>query len=70
MIKNKITAAPPRTFTNQANIIDMPEGEAQDIIFESFIETDKLKAKGGELIYIPKSGYLEMTVGSAEEREN
>ncbi|MFZ1019470.1 MAG: hypothetical protein WAN61_00555 [Minisyncoccia bacterium] len=68
LIKNKITAAPPRTFTNQANIIDMPEGEAQDIIFESFIETDKLKAKGGELIHIPKSGYLEMTVGLVEER--
>lgn len=67
LIKNKITTAAPYTFTNQANTVDMPEGEIPDIIFESFIETDKLKARKGVLTHVRKSGYVEMTVGVIEE---
>jgi D-alanine--D-alanine ligase len=66
-IKNKTGVARPDTFTNQKNSIDMPEGKVTDIIFESFIETDKLKVKGGKLIHTFKSGYVEMTVGVVEE---
>jgi hypothetical protein len=66
LINNKIITVPPHTFTNQLNTIDMPEGKMADIIFESFIETDKLKTKHGELIYIPQNGYVEMTVGVLE----
>ena len=46
----------------------MPEGEIPDIIFESFIETDKLKVHGGKITHIPRSGYVEMTVGVLEEK--
>lgn len=66
-IKNKIPVAKAHTFTNQQNTIDMPEGEVQDIIFESFIETDKLRVHGSKIAYTPKSGYVEMTVGVLEE---
>lgn len=68
LIKNKVLVAPAHTFTNQANAIDMPEGKVQDIIFESFVETDKLKVTGGKISHLRKSGYLEMTVGVVEER--
>jgi D-alanine--D-alanine ligase len=68
LIKNRIPIALANTFTNQTNSIDMPEGEVQDIIFESFIETDKLKVQGSKIIHTPKSGYVEMTVGVFEER--
>ena len=67
LIKNRILTAEPHTFTAQINAIDMPEGRLQDIIFESFIETDKLKAREGNISYTPKSGYVEMTVGVVEE---
>jgi D-alanine-D-alanine ligase-like ATP-grasp enzyme len=67
MIKNKIRLAPAHTFTSQTASIDMPEGEVQDIIFESFIETDKLKVQNGKIKYTPKSGYVEMTVGVLEK---
>lgn len=67
LIKNRVSNAPPFTFTNQTNNIDMPEGEVQDIIFESFIETDKLKVRGDSITHISKSGYVEMTVGVFEE---
>ncbi len=66
LIKNKVPVAVPGTFTNQKNAIDMPEGKVQDIIFESFIETDKLKVRGNKIIHKRKSGYVEMTVGVFE----
>jgi len=68
LIKSKAPVAKPYTFTNQINSIDMPEGPTQDIIFESFIETDKLKVHNGKIDHVPKSGYVEMTVGVLEEK--
>ena len=67
LVKNKVKAAKPNTFTNQINAVDMPEGEVQDIVFESFIETDKLKVQANKIVHIPKSGYVEMTVGVVEQ---
>ncbi len=67
LIKNKIPTAPPGTFTNQSNSIEMPEGEVQDVIFESFIETDKLRVSRNKINHVSKSGYIEMTVGIFEE---
>ncbi|MBI2627788.1 hypothetical protein HYW72_02555 [Candidatus Nomurabacteria bacterium] len=67
-IKNKVPIAVPGTFANQKNTIDMPEGKVQDIIFESFIKTDKLKASKDKIIHKRKSGYVEMTVGVLEEQ--
>jgi D-alanine-D-alanine ligase-like ATP-grasp enzyme len=67
LTKSKVHVVPAHTFTNQANSVDMPEGEVQDIIFESFIETDKLRVHKGKIVYAPKSGYVEMTVGVVEE---
>ncbi|OGI66877.1 hypothetical protein A2823_01225 [Candidatus Nomurabacteria bacterium RIFCSPHIGHO2_01_FULL_41_91] len=69
LIKNGIFVAKAGTFTNQAGIIHMPEC-LTDIIFESFIETDKLKTSGGEISYTRKSGYIEMTVGVVEKKYN
>ena len=66
LIKEKKLIVPPNTFTNQPNSIDMPEGEVTDIIFESYIETDKLKVNFGKIVHTRKSGYLEMTVGVIE----
>jgi D-alanine-D-alanine ligase-like ATP-grasp enzyme len=68
LIKNKVSRVSPNTFTNQVNTIDMPEGDTPDIIFESFIESNKIKVKGGKLVHVPKSGYIEMTVGVIEEK--
>ena len=67
LITNKILVAQPYIFTNQSNTINMPEGTVSDIIFESFVETDKLKTHESKITYIPKSGYVEMTIGVVEE---
>ena len=67
LIRNKAPVAPSNTFSNQLNSIDMPEGEVQDIIFESFLETDKLRVHGSKITHTYKSGYIEMTVGVVED---
>ena len=67
LIKNRTLIAKANTFTNQNSSIHMPE-ELSDIIFEAFIETDKLKTSGDKIIYTRKSGYVEMTVGVLEEK--
>ncbi len=66
LIKDRVLIAKANTFTNQGNDIHMPEC-LTDIIFESFIETDKLKTSGGKINYKRKSGYVEMTVGVLQE---
>jgi D-alanine--D-alanine ligase len=67
LIQNNVRHAPPHTFTNQPNGIDMPEGKLADIVFEAFIETDKLKVSKGDIVHTRKSGYVEMTVGVLEQ---
>ncbi len=67
LIRKKVPMAKAGTFTNQTNAMDMPEGKVQDIIFESFIETDKLKVRGNQITHKRKNGYVEMTVGVLEE---
>lgn len=69
LVKNRVPVAKAGTFTNQTNSIDMPEGCVEDVIFESFIETDKLRVNGDKIKYIPKTGYVEMTVGVLEEND-
>ena len=66
LIKNGILVAPAGTFTRQFNTIHMPE-KLMDIVFESFIETDKLRVVRGQISYARKSGYLELTVGVFEK---
>jgi D-alanine--D-alanine ligase len=68
LIRSRTPVARAHTFTKQLNNIDMPEGKVQDIIFESFIETNKLKVSGGKIKHTPKTGYIEMTVGVLEEK--
>ena len=66
LIKHRALIAKAGTFTNQTSNIHMPE-ELSDIIFESFVETDKLKVAKGKIAYTRKSGYVEMTVGVLEK---
>jgi D-alanine--D-alanine ligase len=68
LVNKRYPVATPGTFTHQTGVIQMPEGEVTDIIFESFIETDKLKISGDKISHLRKNGYVEMTVGVVEEK--
>lgn len=65
LIVNKVFTAEPDTFTGQMGHIHMPESPT-DVMFESFIETDRLKASSGKIVHTHRSGYVEMTVGVLE----
>ena len=57
---------PKRNFKNQNDIIEMPTKKISELLFENFIETDIIKTKGNKLSYIPKTGWVEITVGVVE----
>lgn len=59
----KVPSIPSGTFTNQREAIEMPIEMLSDILFEKFIETDVVRAKGNTLKYARKSGWVEVTVG-------
>jgi D-alanine-D-alanine ligase-like ATP-grasp enzyme len=65
LLKKRSLVAKAHTFTNQPNDTHMPE-EPTDVLFEPFIETDKLRTHEGKISHVHKSGYVEMTVGVLE----
>ncbi|MBT4384549.1 hypothetical protein HOD30_02260, partial [Candidatus Peregrinibacteria bacterium] len=58
---------PSGTFTNQKAIVDMPIEPISEMIFETFIETDKVRVTGNNLKWKDVSGWIEVTVGILEK---
>lgn len=61
------THIPAGTLKNQENILEMPGVMLKDILFEKFIETDKVQVRGNQLKYTRVSGMVEVTIGILEE---
>lgn len=53
---------PPNTIQGQANPIEMPTSLPSHLLFEEFIDSDKIEVDGGSLRWHPKSGWVEVTV--------
>ncbi len=60
---------PKGTLTSQDAIIEMPNEKTEEILFEKFIETDSLHAKGNKLKYKRRSGWVEVTIGILEKNK-
>ena len=60
---------PALTLKNQDNIIEMPTEKIEQILFEKFIETDKIQVKNGKLKYTRKTGFVEVTIGVLEKNK-
>lgn len=58
---------PKNVFKGQGEIIHMPEGKSDGFIFESFIETEKIRVKSGKLKHFKRSGWIEVTIGILEK---
>jgi D-alanine--D-alanine ligase len=69
LLRKKETHAKPGTFTHQAGLIEMPPVLPEHLIFEQFVETDALRVRSNTLKHIPKSGYVEVTVGVVKMNE-
>ncbi|OGT21363.1 MAG: hypothetical protein A3C55_03500 [Gammaproteobacteria bacterium RIFCSPHIGHO2_02_FULL_42_13] len=70
LIKNKVAAIMPHTFKHQPQRIELSPIPTTEILFERFIETDIIFAKGKQLQHQPKTGWLETTVGVIQENNN
>ena len=68
LVQKKISSIPPNTFTNQLQPIEMPFVYEDEYLIESFIETDFIRIVKNDLVYKPKTGWLELTVGVLEKQ--
>jgi D-alanine--D-alanine ligase len=57
----------PNTLKNQPGIIEMPVSAMEQVLFETFIETDSVKVVGNKLRWKRKQGWIEVTTGVLEE---
>ncbi len=58
---------PTGVLKNQDTIIEMPTEKIDQILFEKFVETDKIQVKNGKLKYVRRSGFIEVTIGLLEK---
>ena len=66
LLKEGSLYAPRGTFKNQKDIIEMPTSTPEYLIFEKFVETDSLRVTNNVLKRIPRSGFVEITIGVVE----
>ena len=61
-----LTAIPQGCLTNQHGIIEMPTVKMRRVLFEEFVETDKVRAINNKLLWRRVSDWIEITVGVIE----
>ncbi len=67
-VQQKSPCIPGGTFQNQPQPIDMPLVYEDDFLLESFVETDFIRICKNELVYRPKTGWVELTCGVLEQK--
>jgi D-alanine--D-alanine ligase len=55
------------TFTKQRGILEMPPEVLKEVMFEEFVEVDKVRVVGNELKWKAKKGWIEVTTGVLEK---
>lgn len=65
-LREGVSFIPPGSFKSQLVAIEMPLCTPNNLMFEKFIATDKLRVKGNQLKYQKVSGWVEMTIGIVE----
>jgi D-alanine--D-alanine ligase len=55
------------TFKNQRDIVEMPPTTMKQVLFEQFVEVDKVRVKGNKLKWTRKHGWVEVTTGVLEK---
>jgi len=68
-LKKHCDNIPAGVFKGQNQIIEMPTKPQKELLFEAFIETDKCIIEKNKLLYIRKSGWIEVTIGILEKNK-
>lgn len=58
---------PEKSIKNQHGIIEMPSEKLNSVLFEQFIETDKVRVIGNDLKWKTKNHWVEITMGILEK---
>jgi hypothetical protein len=66
LLRLRVPRIPARTFAEQSAEVEMPLSPPAWLLFEPFIETDKIRVVGQELRVHARSGWIEVTVGVLE----
>lgn len=53
----------PHTFTGQGVIVEMPREKLSDLLFEAWIDTDRVSVVDNKLLWKPTTNLIEVTVG-------
>ena len=67
LIKSKTKVIEEDEFENQENVVNV--GNTSEILFEEFIQTDRIEIKNNEIEYDQKTGWIELTVGVLEKNK-
>lgn len=70
MIDLGVQQIPKNTFKNQLGPIEMPPERPENLLFEQFIYTDKVKVIQNNLKWERKTGWIEITIGVLGKGEN
>lgn len=63
LVRDHAPHVPAGTFAGQSEIVEMSRSGDGCYLIESFIETDRIRVKGTELIHQDTSGWVELTIG-------
>lgn len=66
LLADRVPFVPKNTFKGQLDFIELPTSFPETFIFEKFIETDILRVKANKLKHVPRSGWVEVTIGIVE----
>jgi len=66
LLRLRVPRIPAQTFEGQDEEVEMPLTPPTRLLFEPFIETDKVRVVGQELRVHARSGWIEVTVGVLE----
>ncbi|MFA6388778.1 MAG: hypothetical protein WCW27_05970 [Patescibacteria group bacterium] len=68
-VHEQAAAIPLGYLTEQHGIIEMPARRLTRLLFEQFIVTDQVNVISDKLIWKPRTGWIEVTIGLLEERK-
>ena len=63
IVRRELPHIPPNTFKDQSGLIEMPQPQPKELLFEQFIKTDRISVIQNELKWQRVSGWIEITMG-------
>lgn len=68
LLLQRVSRIPSHTFAMQRDMVEMPVRMPRTLLFEQFIDTDRVRVVGHALVWQHVSGWIEVTVGVVGKR--